>query len=88
MLMAKRVDYVILNTMPGWLRINKDPKLKGKIKQVGLISNDGFWLNFSKANPHGKALAQIFEAGLQEMKKSGEHDKMYQAFRQRTGVGN
>jgi polar amino acid transport system substrate-binding protein len=86
MLAAKRVQFVILNTMPGLMRIKNDASLKGKIKQVGLISKDGFWLNFSKIHPDGKRMAEVFEAGLLEFKASGRYDKMQADFKQRLGV--
>ncbi|WP_367847186.1 substrate-binding periplasmic protein [Rhodoferax sp. WC2427] len=86
MLLAKRVQYVILNTMPGMLRIKNDASLSGKVKQVGLISKDGFWLNFSKTHPDGKRMADLFEAGLLELKASGRYDKMYADFKQRLGL--
>lgn len=86
MLLAKRVQFVILNTMPGLLRIKNDAGLRGKVKQVGLISKDGFWLNFSKVHPDGKRMADIFEAGLLEFKASGRYDKMMSEFKQRLGA--
>jgi polar amino acid transport system substrate-binding protein len=86
MLVAKRVQFVILNTMPGLLRIQNDARTKGKIKQVGLISKDGFWLNFSKVHPDGKRMADVFEAGLLEYKASGRYEKMQTEFKQRLGV--
>ena len=86
MLVAKRVQFIILNTMPGLLRIKNDATLKGKVKQVGLISKDGFWLNFSKSHPDGKRMADIFEAGLLEFKASGRYEKMQSDFKQRLGL--
>jgi polar amino acid transport system substrate-binding protein len=85
MLMAKRVQYVILNTMPGMLRIKNDASTAGKVKQVGLISKDGFWLNFSKVHPDGKRMAELFETALLEFKASGRYEKMQTEFKQRVG---
>ena len=86
MLMAKRVKFVVMNTLPGLLRIKNDKATAGKIKPVGLLSKDGFWLNFSKSHPDGKRLSEVFEAGLQEFKKSGQYDKLNTDFRARLGV--
>ncbi|CAN5806106.1 transporter substrate-binding domain-containing protein [soil metagenome] len=86
MLIAKRVKFVLMNTLPGLLRIKNDPAYAGKIRQVGVLDVHGFFLNFSKADPNGKAMADLFEAGLVEFKKSGKYDKMYGEFRDRIGV--
>jgi polar amino acid transport system substrate-binding protein len=86
MLLAKRVKFILLNTMPGILRIKNDKNAAGKIKQVGVISNDGFWLNFSKSHPDGKRMSELFESGLQEFKVSGQYEKMLAEFRRHVGV--
>lgn len=86
MLIAKRIDFALINTLPGQLRINSDPAYAGKIKPVGVLSVHGFFVNFSKAHPDGKAMAELLEAGLQELKASGRYDEMYAEFRERIGV--
>jgi polar amino acid transport system substrate-binding protein len=86
MLAAKRVKFVILNTLPGLMRIKQDPALAGKVRQVGLLGTDAFWLNFSKIHPDGKRMAEVFEAGLQTFKASGQYNKLQADFRQRLGV--
>ncbi len=86
MLVAKRVQFVLLNTLPGALRIKNTPAFVGKVKQVGAVSKDGFWLNFSKTHPDGKRMSELFEAGLLELKASGQYDKMQKDFLQRLGV--
>ncbi|MDO9237235.1 MAG: transporter substrate-binding domain-containing protein [Aquabacterium sp.] len=83
MLAAKRVQYIIMNTMPGLIRIKNSPDLNGKIKVVGEISKDGFWLNFSKTHPDGKRMADLFEVGLTELKANGQYDKMVSDFKKR-----
>jgi polar amino acid transport system substrate-binding protein len=86
MLLAKRVQFVLLNTLPGALRIKNTPAFVGKVKQVGAVSKDGFWLNFSKAHPDGKRMSELFETALLEFKASGQYDKLQKDFRQRLGV--
>lgn len=86
MLLARRVRFALINTLPGLLRIRNDPAYTGKIKIVGQLNVHGFFLNFSKATPEGKQMADLFEAGLQELKKSGKYDRMYTEFRKRIGV--
>lgn len=86
MLVAGRVDYILLNRMPGMLRIAGDPAFNGKVKRVGKVSVDGFWLAFSKVHPDGQRLSGVFERGLREFKRDGRYQTMVQAFRRRLGV--
>ncbi|KAB2970686.1 transporter substrate-binding domain-containing protein [Zoogloea sp.] len=85
MLATGRVRFALVNTMPGYLRIHAEPSLQGRIRQVGRVSVDGFWVAFSKAHPDGKRMAGIFEDGLQQLKASGRYDEMLEAFRRRIG---
>lgn len=82
MLVARRVDYILLNTMPGYYRIKYEPALKGRIKRVGAIRLDSFWLSFSRTHPDGKRMSEVFEHGLQAIKANGEYDRMMHAFKQ------
>lgn len=82
MLVAKRVKYILLNTMPGYYRIKHEPALKGQIKRVGAIGMDSFWVSFSRSHPDGKRMSDVFEKGLQAIKANGEYDRMLAAFRQ------
>lgn len=70
MLVKGRVDFIIMNTLPGQLRI-LDEQLGDKIERVGMISLDGFWLSFSKAHPDGERLSQLFEEELNRLIISG-----------------
>ena len=81
MLVARRVNYILLNTMPGYHRIKQDPALKGQIKRVGAIGLDNFWVSFSRAHPDGKRMSEVFEKGLQAIKANGEYDRMVTAFK-------
>jgi polar amino acid transport system substrate-binding protein len=86
MLATGRVRYALVNTLPGYLRINADPALRGRIQRVGQISVDGFWIAFSKTHPDGKRMAGVFEEGLQQLKASGRYDIMLRNFRKRVGA--
>ena len=77
------VRYAIVNTMPGYLRINSDPSLKGKLRRVGRIGLDGFWVAFSKRHADGKRMSKLFEVGLQKLKASGRYDDMVTALHKR-----
>lgn len=86
MLASGRVRFALVNTLPGYQRINADSDLKGKIRRVGRISVDGFWVAFSKRHPDGRRMAETFEAGIRELKASGRYDSMMRAFRKRAGI--
>ena len=80
MLVARRVDFILLNTMPGYYRIQQQAGLIGKVKRVGVVGLDSFWLSFSKRHPDGKRLSDVFEKGMQTIKANGQYDSMMAAF--------
>lgn len=80
MLLARRVDYVLMNARPGQLRIRGNPFAAGRVRQAGRISQDGFWLAFSKARPKGRVYADQFEAGLRAMRGDGSYERMLRRF--------
>lgn len=84
MLAAGRVEFILLNGMPGYRRINADPALKAKIKSVGMVSNDKFWLAFSKHN-EGPKYCELFEQGMQKLIESGKYEAMKADFRKLMG---
>lgn len=81
MLANGRIQYALINTTPGSMIVNQDPKLSGKVKIVGHLSDDDFWIAFSKTHPDGKRLMETFQSGLKQFKASGEYDKMMSDFR-------
>lgn len=81
MLAAGRVDHILLNTVPAWYRLRAEPGLQRRVERVGRIRIDGFWLAFSRARPEGERLAQVFERGLQHMRRTGEHQRALSALR-------
>lgn len=85
MLALGRVDFVLLNGMPGYKRINADPALRGKLKAVGTISVDKFWTVFTKKGD-GPHYCEVFEKGLLELRKSGKYKEMETAFRKSVGL--
>lgn len=85
MLAAGRVDYILLNTAPAYLRLNAMPALKGRIEKVGVVSQDGFWVAFTRADARGGQMAVVFEQGLSALKRSGRYDALMAAFRRRLG---
>lgn len=85
MLLSKRVDYILLNRTPAWLRIDNTAEFRGQLRRTGLISMDGFWVAFSKQHPQGERLAQQFSQGLTQMRKDGSYQRLVDEFRRRVG---
>lgn len=86
MLVAGRVDYVLLNRLPATLRIESNPAFRGQVRRVGKVSMDSFWLAFSKAHPDGHRMSVVFERGLREFKRDGRYQAMTADFRRRLGL--
>jgi len=85
MLVNGRVDYILLNRTPGWMRINASPEFRGKVVRRGIVSMDAFWIAFSREHPQGRALAAAFGQGLAQLRKDGRYAQMLEAFRARVG---
>ena len=83
MLLAKRVDYILLYRAPGWLRIDNTPAFKGQLERVGALSLHGVFVAFSKQHPQGESLAKAFSAGLTQMRRDGSYQRMLDEFRRR-----
>lgn len=86
MLLAGRVDYALLNTLPAYYRISMDPTLVGRIKPVGLIETNGVRVAFSLKHPDGKRLSTVFEKGLQAIQSDGSYERIMADFRRRINV--
>ena len=85
MLVRGRVDYILMNGMPGYLKIQQK-QLTGKVVKVGKLSTDGFWLAFSRNAPQGETLAKRFEQGLQKIKNNGIYETLIRQFETRLGL--
>ncbi|EQB2604233.1 substrate-binding periplasmic protein [Aeromonas salmonicida] len=85
MLVRGRVDYILMNEMPGYLKIQQKA-LTGRVVKVGKISTDGFWLAFSRAHPQGEAMAKRFEEGLQKIKNNGTYETLVRDFEHSLGL--
>ncbi|CAN5139727.1 transporter substrate-binding domain-containing protein [soil metagenome] len=81
MLLAGRVDYILMDLLPGEMRINADPVARARIKPVGTVSTNGFWVAFSKKRPDAQRLADTFEKGLLDLKTTGRYQAMDEALR-------
>jgi polar amino acid transport system substrate-binding protein len=81
LLQAGRLEFALLNTLPAYWRMLQEGSLKGQIERVGAVSQDGFWLAVSRKHPQGTELAREIEAGLQQLKASGEYERLMQKAR-------
>lgn len=85
LLLAGRVDYILANTGPLYLRMASDPTMRERVQKVGVISQDGFWLAFSKVHPQGQAMSRRFDAGLQKLRDNGRLEALIAGYRTRLG---
>lgn len=83
MVRAGRVEYVLVNAAPAYLRIAGQPALRGRLEKVGTVSTDGFWVAFTRAKPEGEPMAAAFERGLAALKGSGRYAALQAALWQR-----
>ena len=76
LLKAGRLEFALLNTLPAQWRIQQEARLKGHVERLGAVSQDGFWLAVSRKHPQGTAVTREIEAGLQQLKASGEYARL------------
>lgn len=81
MLLNKRVDFILMNRTPGWLRIDSMPSAKGRVAYRGELAADHFWIAFSKKSPNAQQAADIFSKGLAHMHRDGSYQAMLEEFR-------
>lgn len=75
-LSAGRIEYALFYTKVADYLMKQNGDIKGKIKQVGLVTTDKLYLAFSKANKDGKKFADLLDKGLSEIKKNGTYKKI------------
>ncbi len=76
MLLAGHLDYIVINTTPAYVQIKEMGKGAAALVKVGVISVDGFWVAFTRANPNGAELARTFERGLQTLHENGRYRQL------------
>lgn len=86
MLVAKRLDFIVLGEMPGQLKISQIPEANDNLRKVGVISSDNFWVAFSKIHPDGERMTERFEAGLQTLIQNGRYAELEVAMRRSIGL--
>ncbi|WP_035851545.1 substrate-binding periplasmic protein [Deefgea rivuli] len=85
-ILAKRIEYGVVNTTPATLMINANPATRGKIKIVGTVELSLLYLNFSKKHPDGQRLLGIFEKGLKTIQSNGTYARIQHDFNVRHGL--
>lgn len=81
MFLSKRVDYVVMNRTPGWLRIDATDAARGRLVHRGALSADEFWIAFSKKYPGAQQASDTFGKGLTQMRNNGSYQAMLDEFR-------
>jgi ABC-type amino acid transport substrate-binding protein len=78
MLALGRSDYalVIERIGMGILRTATVPILLNKVQPVGLIDEVPLRIFFSKAHPHGREAARLFQQGLEILIQNGEYNRL------------
>lgn len=86
MLLAGRVEYVLIYSVPGRIVIKNKADYAGAIEEVGFIQKEPVFLAFSKTHKEGKEMSKIFESSLRELVKNGQYKKLYDDFSRRHGL--
>ena len=86
MFLSKRVDYVVMNRTPGWLRIDATDAARGRLVHRGALSADEFWIAFSKKYPGAQQASDTFGKGLTQMRNNGSYQAMLDEFRKQVKV--
>ncbi|MBY0414803.1 MAG: transporter substrate-binding domain-containing protein [Bdellovibrionales bacterium] len=81
-----RLAYGVIWQMPGHDIIKKNPSLGGKVKELGTISTDALFVNFSRKHKDGQKYADIFEKGMAAIKADGTYKKLEDDFKKRVGL--
>ena len=76
MLAAGHLDYIVVNTTPAYMHIRHMGKSAVHLHKVGVISEDGFWVAFTRADPSGAELARTFDRGLQALHDNGRYRQL------------
>lgn len=85
-ILAKRIEYGIVNTTPAMLLINSSPATRGKIKIVGTVELSLLYLNFSKKHQDGQRLLAAFEEGLKTIHSNGTYERIQHNFNIKYGL--
>jgi polar amino acid transport system substrate-binding protein len=85
-ILAKRIEFGVVNTTPATLMINANPAMRGKIKIVGTVELSLLYLNFSKKHPDGQRLLEVFDKGLKAIHANGTYARIQHDFNVKYGL--
>lgn len=81
-LLLRRADYALVYTRVVDSLIARYPQeFKGKIHQVGLVSQDNLYVSFSKVHPDASRFAALLDQGLLKIRRNGQYAKIEQQWR-------
>lgn len=81
-LLLKRADYALVYTRVVDSLVARYPQeFKGKIHQVGLVTQDNLYVSFSKVHPDAVRYAALLDQGLLKIRRNGQYAKIEQQWR-------
>ncbi len=81
-LLLKRADYALVYTrVVDYLVAHHPQEFKGKIHQVGVVTQDNLYVSFSRVHPDARRLAALLEQGLLKIRRNGQYARIEQQWR-------
>ncbi|MEN9865745.1 MAG: hypothetical protein RL748_1335 [Pseudomonadota bacterium] len=81
-LLMKRSDYALVYTRVVDYLVTRYPEeFKGKIRQVGMVSQDNLYVSFSKVHPDAARYAALLDQGLLKIRRNGQYAKIEEQWR-------
>lgn len=75
-LLAGRVEVALVYTrVADWLQ-TQHPDLRGRVRQVGVLLQDGLYISFSKSHPDAARVLPLLERGLARIRANGTHARI------------
>lgn len=75
-LLAGRVEVALIYTrVADWLQ-TQHPDLRGRVRQVGVLLQDGLYVSFSKTHPDAGRVLPLLDRGLAQIRANGTHARI------------
>jgi polar amino acid transport system substrate-binding protein len=75
-LVAERVEVALVYTrVADWLQ-TQHPDLRGRVRQVGVLLQDGLYISFSKSHPDAARILPLLDRGLARIRANGTHARI------------
>lgn len=75
-LVADRVEVALVYTrVADWLQ-TQHPELRGRVRQVGVLLQDGLYISFSKSHPDAPRVLPLLDRGLAKIRANGTHARI------------